>query len=574
MSWRKNPLYEPILWAILLHLFAITVTLFIRMPGLVVIAERVSRQFNVQTIVLKPQVPRKQGVIYTRQPMETLKFVDEAKTAQSKPVKEIPIGPLLGKKEPAYQYPVDAVPAADETVESSIEKEKDLDAELVQTEERQLREMVGPKEKPAPGLLSRFSDKVTQEAALDDTGVLNALQQSLDGTAYHSPDHIGVDPEEGMPGFTPSGEGVREGFAPPMIEPMPETEKEVMKYGSLDDLLDIAVFTYEHPPTGEKYYMIKIFAKKGKPAFEPLAKEVIFTVDASLSISPERLEEFKEGIQYCLKNLNKDDLFNIIIFKDQPEFFSKLSVAPNPVTVKEALRYISAMTSNQRTDVYVPFKKIVGLPLLRQPSNVLLISDGRPTHGIVDARELINSIARANQKVRPIFVYSGGAKVNRYILDFIAYQNRGWSEYVRSTSEIDDGLARFYDKIRDPLFLNLRYRLNGLNEGEAFPKSLPDFYRGAEFVLYGTFTDEDQFAMQLLGDVKGQTKELIFARALKDAEKGGPEIMQGYAFNKVYYLINRLTEEGSNQVLLNEVHSLSRRYGITTPYSPELEVLD
>jgi hypothetical protein len=571
---RKHPLYEPILLAVLLHVLAVTAALFIRMPGLVAIAERVSRQFHVQTIVLKPKAPRQQGVIYTRQPMETLKFVEEAKSAEAKPVKEVPLGPLAGRKEPAYQYPVDTVPSADETVESSIEKKEDLEAQLAQTEERQLKEQVGPKEKPAPGLLSRISEKVTQETPLEETGALNVLQKSLEGTAYYSPDHIAVDPEEGMPGFTPSGEGSREGIAPLIVEPPAEPRQEVLKYGSLDDLLDIAVYTYEHPPTGEKYYMIKIFAKKGGPAFEPLAKEVIFTVDASLSISPERLEEFKEGIHYCLKNLNKDDLFNIVVFRDTPEFFSKLSVAPDPVTIKEALRYVSAMTSNRRTDVYVPFQKIVGLPLLRRPSNVLLISDGRPTHGIVDARELINSIARTNKKVRPIFVYSGGAKVNRYILDFIAYQNRGWSEYVRSTFEIDDGLARFYDKIRDPLFLDLRYRLNGLNEGEAFPKSLPDFYRGAEFVLYGTYADEDQFAMQLLGDVKGQTKELIFARSLREAERGGPEIMQGYAFNKIYYLINRLTEEGTNQALLNEIHSLSRRYGITTPYSPELASID
>ncbi|MGH7197487.1 MAG: hypothetical protein ACREH5_01940 [Candidatus Omnitrophota bacterium] len=543
MSLRKHPLYEPILLAILLHLLAVEAALFIRMPGLAVIAERVSRQFHVQTIVLKPQAPRKQGVIYTRQPLETLKFVDEAKTAQAKPIQEVPLGPLLGKKEAAYQYPVDAIPTADETVE----------------EESQLKEMVGPKEKSAPGLLSRFSQKVVEESSLDAPGIPNLP--------------VSVNPEEGMPGFTPTGQGA-EGDMPPVFEPLRDEEKEALRYETLDDLLDIAVFTYEHPPTGEKYYMIKIFAKKGKPAFEPLAKEVIFTVDASLSISPERLEEFKEGIRYCLNHLNKDDLFNIIVFRDQPEFFSKLSVPPDPVTVKEALRYVSAMTSNRRTDVYVPFQKIVGLPLLRHPSNVLLISDGRPTHGIVDARELINSIARVNQKVRPVFVYSGGAKVNRYILDFIAYQNRGWSEYVRSISEIDEGLARFYDKIRDPLFLDLRYRLNGLNEPEAFPKSLPDFYRGAEFVLYGSYTDEDQFAMQLLGDVKGQTKELIFARSLKEAQKGGPEIMQGYAFNKIYYLINRLTEEGSNPALLYEIQSLSRRYGITTPYSPELETLD
>ena len=104
-----------------------------------------------------------------------------------------------------------------------------------------------------------------------------------------------------------------------------------------------------------------------------------------------------------------------------------------------------------------------------------------------------------------------------YLLDFIAYQNRGWSQFIKRTYDIEKGLAAFYDKIRDPIFLNLRYRFNNLSEEEVFPKSLPDFYRNAEFTLYGTYDTEDRFSMQLLGDVEEKTKELIFTRSLKEA---------------------------------------------------------
>jgi Ca-activated chloride channel family protein len=301
---------------------------------------------------------------------------------------------------------------------------------------------------------------------------------------------------------------------------------------------------------------------------------MIFTIDCSLSISPDRLEEFKRGIKYCLQNLNPDDVFNIVAFRDTPEFFARESIPATPQSIALAEKFVAALTSNQKTDVYGAFAGIVKRPLARRPSNVLLISDGRPTHGVVDDRELLSSISRINGKARPIFAFSGGRRVNRYLLDFVAYQNRAWAQYIKKSSDIHKGLAEFYDKIRDPIFLNLRYRLNGVEEKDVYPKSLPDFYRNAEFTIFGRYGDEDQFSMQLLGDVEGETKELVFSRSLKNAPKGTPDIEKGYAFNRIYHLISRLNSEPGNPALEREIQELSKRYGITTPYSPELQKID
>ena len=270
-------------------------------------------------------------------------------------------------------------------------------------------------------------------------------------------------------------------------------------------------------------------------------------------------------------HLNPDDVFNIVAFKDEVIFFSDKSIPATPDAVKKAEHFVEDLTASQATDVYSAFSKIIERPLSRTPSNIILISDGRPTYGVVDSRELINSVTRINKKVRPVFAFSGGAKVNRYLLDFIAYQNRAWSQFVQKSWDIHEGLGNFYDKIKDPVFLNLRYQLNSLNANEVFPKSLPDFYRNAEFTLYGTYENENDFSMQLLGDADGKTKELIFTRALKDAKPGTEEIKRGYAFNKIYYLISQMTIEGQTPERLRQIDELSQKYGIKTPYSAEIE---
>ncbi len=462
----------------------------------------------------------------------------------------------------------------------------DLDTILMETEKRELSDTVEVSPRSTAGFYHNKAVKSAQVSAVTGAGLLKSLEGPLARLQLYSPKNVTMDPEEGMPGFTPSGNsgvggifgslGNAGGFGNSAINPggVGEDREGIAKYEPLDDTVDIEVYTYEEPKSAEKYFMIKIFAKKGVKAFKVMPKEIIFTIDSSLSISPQRLDEVKKGIRYCLSHLNKEDVFNILAFKDKTIPFSPLSTPATPASIKAAERFVSGLEASEQTDVYAAFKKIVSLPLARRPSNVVLISDGRPTHGLVGSREIINSISKINQKARPIFAFSGGARVNRYLLDFISYQNRGWSQFIKNTSNIDKGLAQFYDKIKDPLFVNLRYRLNGLDEAQVFPKSLPDFYANAEFTLFGSYQDENAFSMQLLGDVDGITKELIFSRSLGEAKKGTEEIMRGYAFNRIYYLISRVTVEGRKPELLSQISDLSRRFAITTPYSPELEKLD
>ena len=139
---------------------------------------------------------------------------------------------------------------------------------------------------------------------------------------------------------------------------------------------------------------------------------------------------------------------------------------------------------------------------------------------------------------------------------------------------IDASDFQFYEKIKNPVFLNLRYNLNNLNATDAYPKSLPDFYKNAEFTLYGSYTNEDVFSMQLLGDIDGQTKELVFSRSLSQAKKGGADIKKGYGFNKVYHLISQISEKGYDPSVKAEIDTLSKKYGVVTPYSPEREKMD
>jgi Ca-activated chloride channel family protein len=113
----------------------------------------------------------------------------------------------------------------------------------------------------------------------------------------------------------------------------------------------------------------------------------------------------------------------------------------------------------------------------------------------------------------------------------------------------------------------VRYYVSGLNDKEIFPQTMPDFFKGSEFVIYGRYTDENRFAIQIRGDMVNNKKEFIVNASLQDALAGDKQIARDWAFHKVYYLIGQLKYNGNNEALIKTINNLCAKFHIITPYS-------
>ena len=327
--------------------------------------------------------------------------------------------------------------------------------------------------------------------------------------------------------------------------------------------------TYKDPQSHEQYFKLLVKVRNATVNFPVIPKEIIFLLDASASIEPARLTQFEEGLKYSLNNLNAHDKFNIIVFKDKTIPLSPSALTNTPENIKEAMEFIDALKSGSTTDVYNALKISFDVKENFTPSYRLLLTDGYPTKGIVDARQVINEVSRINDGKVSIFTFGGGVSVSRYMLDFVAYKNRGWSHYTDREYLIAKELNKLYDRIKDPLLLNIRFRTSGLNDKEIFPQTMPDFFKGSEFVIYGKYTNEDKFFLQVLGEVLGETKEFTVNEALSNAQAGDKDIAHQWAFHKVYYLIGQLKYKEDNDALISQINELCEAFNIITPYSIE-----
>jgi uncharacterized protein YegL len=320
---------------------------------------------------------------------------------------------------------------------------------------------------------------------------------------------------------------------------------------------------YEDPADHVKYFRLSIRVEDTQVTLPTIPKEIVFLVDASNSIGKERLEQFKKGILDCLDQLGLNDKFNVMVFKKAVVKFTDKSVERNPTNIGNATDFLKAFEVGSKTDVYDAVLKSIDLKDPMKPAYILLLSDGQPTEGVTNPQQIINQIARINKGRVPVFAFGGGAFVNQYLLDFLSFTNRGWAEFY--PYQVSRRLLEMYNRIKDPVLLNLRYYVSGLDEKEIYPKLLPDFFRGSKFVLYGRFTGEKTFFLELLGDSQKDVKQYRISDDISSAPKGDREIARSWAFRKVYHLVSQIEYDKDNKALLDQINTLAKKFDLDIP---------
>lgn len=345
-------------------------------------------------------------------------------------------------------------------------------------------------------------------------------------------------------------------------------------YAFLDDMVDIRLETYVASPSEPGYFRLRIIPKKNA-VLEPLARDFTFVVDASRSVQQRKLDQVSRGIADALPKFRPEDRFNIVLFRDTATTFHSEPVYASPENIAAAKSFLNDIESRGQTDVYNALLPVAQLtPRQNLPGIVLLASDGVPTAGVRDSRAIINAITTDNALRNSVFAYGAGNTVDRYLLDLLAYRNKGEAFVSGDIQHARDDIAGFINRFANPVMVNLNAEYGQTVRGEVYPRIMPDFYKERPIVMYGRFTPEmdDVFVARITGHAGDVSKELVFRELLSKAEQGGRDIAQGWAFEKSYDIIGEISQQGEQPALLEELRQISQRYSIRTIYDGELGI--
>ena len=348
-------------------------------------------------------------------------------------------------------------------------------------------------------------------------------------------------------------------------------------YDAESGKLGASVLSYRPKATDEGYFLL-LTTPAIERAAERAKKTVVFVVDRSGSMSGQKIEQAKGALKFVLNNLREGDLFNIIAYDNAVESFRPELQKFDEATRQAALGFIEGVYAGGSTNIDGALT--TALEMLRdssRPNYVLFMTDGLPTAGEVHEMKIVANSQTHNHVRARVVAFGVGYDVNSRLLDKLARQNFGQSEYVRPDENIEERVSRLYQKIEAPVMTDvaIRFALDALpaEAGEAvnrvYPRQVVDLFEGEQLVLVGRYKKPGTAKVTITGNVGGKPQSFDFPAELvaesNDETFGFVEKL--WAVRRVGEIIDELDLKGQNDELIKELVELSTRHGILTPYT-------
>lgn len=348
-----------------------------------------------------------------------------------------------------------------------------------------------------------------------------------------------------------------------------EEPSDITSYEPIEDLLQARVSTYT-TLRDFKYGYFRIEIERIGPRVLPvIPKDIVFVQDCSASMSEQRLYFCRRALIDCFSALDTEDRFNVVGFRDSAEFLSPGWLENTPDTRKMAITFVEGLRAAGNTDIYGSMKELMKLERTAgRPVIAMMLSDGIPTHGIVDSSDIISEFTRINDGRISVFSMGTAMTANTYLLDLLSYCNKGDASLVKGGRwGIPEDLKARVQSVSRPVLSGVRFQFTGGGTIEVYPGLTSDLYLDKALMLYGRYPrGTGDVAFQVVGQALEKKCDMIFSLALDDeARTDDKEIRTMWAKQKLYHLIGEYGRS-PDENMLKEIRSTSRGYRVRVPH--------
>jgi Ca-activated chloride channel family protein len=335
----------------------------------------------------------------------------------------------------------------------------------------------------------------------------------------------------------------------------------VLRYPVAREALAAAAWT----AAGEDgdYFMATLLPPAMDEEASPPPREFVFVLDRSGSMSGQPIEQARNALRACLRTLNPEDVFRILLFDNRLEWFRP---EPSGVTQEEidaADAYLAAVNSRGGTRIVGALKEALGLAADPQRSRYLVfLTDGAVS---AEARAL-DEVRRTIGDAR-LFTFGIGPSVNRALLAQLARLGRGTAEFLGLDEDIEGAIIRFQDRVSFPVVSKLKMRWKNGKTWDVHPVQLPDLYVGRPLEIVGRLKRTGAGPTELLvsGTADGPVEMKLILPAESDQE---PAVVRAWARARVDDLLETAAMGGREAHKLRaEIIGLALEHKLVTPYT-------
>jgi len=349
-----------------------------------------------------------------------------------------------------------------------------------------------------------------------------------------------------------------------------------------------SMFAYPDAAVGGGYFLLLA----GLPAAVPqnadaaaIKREVTLVIDRSGSMRNDKIEQAKEAALQVIAGLREGEAFNVIIYSNTVERFSREPVIKTSRTEQAARRYVETVTATGGTNIY----DALLAALTQAPSEgmlpiILFLTDGLPTIGRTSETAIRRLATESNPYSRRVFTFGVGVDLNAPLLEKIAADSRARAEFILPGEDVEVKVGRLFKCLSGPVLSDPELTVSA-KDGQAaagrtrdiIPSTLPDLFEGDQLVLLGQYVGPEPVTFNVSGNYFGRERTFRFTFDFDKASEKNGFVARLWAGRKIAEMIDAVRQAGADAAasvddpklreLISEIVRLSTEFGILTEYT-------
>jgi Ca-activated chloride channel family protein len=297
---------------------------------------------------------------------------------------------------------------------------------------------------------------------------------------------------------------------------------------------------------------------------QTIAKEMIYVIDTSGSMSGESLQQAKQALLLGLSQLNSEDWFNIIQFNSYTEAFSAHALPARENNIDRAKNYVKSLQANGGTEIAPALKTaLTNVNTSERLRQVIFLTDG----SVGNEKQLFKLIKQRLNNSR-LFTVGIGSAPNSYFMSEAASLGRGTFTYIGKIEEVQEKMSSLFQKLNHPVLSDVEMAWKDDSNVDYWPNPIHDLYIG-EPLIVSLRLPKDQ--KQLI--IKGQTSQSDWSTKLPITDGGqatGLNVL--WARNKIQSLNQKLSHGVDAEEIKQEITALGLEHHLVTKHTSLIAV--
>jgi Ca-activated chloride channel family protein len=337
----------------------------------------------------------------------------------------------------------------------------------------------------------------------------------------------------------------------------------------------VSLVTHREPGR-DGYFLLMISPKDNWAESEYAAKDIVFVLDTSGSMAEEgKMEKARAALLFGIRSLHDTDRFNVISFAGEEHLMEGGMLQADARGRERGVEFVNQLRANGGTNINGAM-----LAALRQfdrndrPKMLVFLTDGLPTVGETNPQRIVENARNQKREGVRLFTFGVGYDVNTVLLDKLAAENGGTSDYVEPKEDLEVKVSNFFAKVNYPVLTDLSIDWGGVDTDLIYPRQLPDLFRGTQVTLIGRYrntSDLTNVRLRLSGKTANQSRNFAYENLRFPLNSDDNDFLPRlWATRRVGWLMEQVRANGEQKELRDEIVDLGTRYGIVTPYTSYL----